>query len=87
VCKGAHLYNGYPASKDDHDSWGICTTSTESQTVMTAVLMVMSGIDPHMISGTWVGMVWLGQFWSVLLVRSIPCSRLCGVIDVTLSRC
>jgi hypothetical protein len=87
VCKGAHLYNGYPASKDDHDSWGICTTSTESQTVMTAVLMVMSGIDPHMISGTWVGMVWLGQFWSVLLVRSIPCSRLYGVIDVTLSRC
>jgi hypothetical protein len=20
VCKSAHLYNGYPASKDDHDS-------------------------------------------------------------------
>jgi hypothetical protein len=52
VCKGACLYNGYPASKDDHDSWGMCTTSTESQTVMTAVLTVMSGMDSHMISGT-----------------------------------
>jgi hypothetical protein len=60
VCKGAHLYNGYSASKDDHDSWGMCTTSAESQTVMTAELMVMSGMDPHMISGTKVGLVWLG---------------------------
>jgi hypothetical protein len=68
VCKGAHLYNEYPTSKDDHDSWGMCTTSAESQTIMTVVLTIMSSMDPHMISGTWVG---LGQFWSVLLVRSI----------------
>jgi hypothetical protein len=52
VCKCAPLYNGYPASKDDHDSWIMCTTSAESQTVMTAVLTVMSGMDPHKICGT-----------------------------------
>jgi hypothetical protein len=87
VCKGAHLYNGYPTSKDDHDSWGMCTTSTKNQTVMTVVLTVISGMDPHMISGTWVGLVWLGQFWSVLLVRSILRSELYGVIDVPLLWC
>jgi hypothetical protein len=31
-------------------SWGMCTTSTECKTVITAVLTVMSGMDPHMIS-------------------------------------
>jgi hypothetical protein len=56
VCKGTRLYNRYPAIKDDHDSWGMCTTSIECKTVITAVLMVMSGMDPHMISGTWVGL-------------------------------
>jgi hypothetical protein len=55
VCKGTRLYNGYLAIKDDHDSWGRCTTSVECKTVITAVLTVMSGMDPHMISGTWVG--------------------------------
>jgi hypothetical protein len=87
VCKDAHLYNRYPSSKNDHDSWGICTTSAESQTVMTVMLTIISGIDPHMVSGTWVELVWLGQFWSVLLVRSILHSGLCGVIDVPLLRC
>jgi hypothetical protein len=38
-------------SKDNHDPWGICTTSTECKTVITVVLTVMSGMDPHMISG------------------------------------
>jgi hypothetical protein len=55
VCKGAHLYNRYLASKDDHDSWGMCTTFAECKTVIAAVHMVMSGMDPHMISGTWNG--------------------------------
>jgi hypothetical protein len=55
VCKGARLYNRYLASKDDHASWVTCTTSTEYKTVITVVLMVMSGMDPHMISGTWNG--------------------------------
>jgi hypothetical protein len=50
VCKGTHLYNGYLAIKDDYDSWGMCTTSVECKTVITAVLTVMSGIDPHMIT-------------------------------------
>jgi hypothetical protein len=39
-------------SKDNHDSWGTCTTSAESKTVMTAVFAVISGTDPHMISET-----------------------------------
>jgi hypothetical protein len=29
----------------------MCTTSTECKTVITTVLTVMSGMDPHMISG------------------------------------
>jgi hypothetical protein len=57
VCKGTHLYNGYPATEDDHDSWGTYTTSAECKTVITVVLTVMSGMDPHMISGTQVGLV------------------------------
>jgi hypothetical protein len=36
-------------SKDNHDSWVTCTSSTECKTVITAVLTVMSGMDPHMI--------------------------------------
>jgi hypothetical protein len=60
VCKGTRLYNGYPAIKDDHDSWGMCTTSVECKTVITAVLMVITSMDPHMISGTRVGLVGLG---------------------------
>jgi hypothetical protein len=38
-------------SKDNHDSWVTCTTSAEYKIVITAMLTVMSGIDPHMISG------------------------------------
>jgi hypothetical protein len=57
VYKGTHLYNGYPAIKDDRDSWGMCTTSVECKIVITAVLTVMSGMDPHMISGTRVELV------------------------------
>jgi hypothetical protein len=61
VGKGTHQFNGYPATKDDRDSWGTCTTSAECKTVITAVLMVMSSIDPHMISGTRVGLVESGM--------------------------
>jgi hypothetical protein len=60
VCKGTRLYDGYLAIKDNHDSWGMCTTSTEFKTIITVVLTVMSGMDPHMISGTRVGLVELG---------------------------
>jgi hypothetical protein len=38
-------------SKDNHDSWVMCTTSVECKIVITVVLTVMSGMDPHMISG------------------------------------
>jgi hypothetical protein len=38
-------------SKDNHDSWVMCTTSVECKTIITDVLTVMSGMDPHMISG------------------------------------
>jgi hypothetical protein len=61
VCKGTCLYNGYPAINDDRDSGGMCTTSPECKTVITVVLTVMSGMDPHMISGTRVGLVELGM--------------------------
>jgi hypothetical protein len=57
VCKGTRLYNGYPAIKDDRDSWGTCTTSVECKTVITVMLTVMRGMDPHMISRTRVGLV------------------------------
>jgi hypothetical protein len=60
VCKGTRLYYGYPTIKDDHDSWGMCITSAECKTVITAMLTVMSDMDPHMISGTRVGLVELG---------------------------
>jgi hypothetical protein len=60
VWKGTRLYNGYPAFKDDRDSWGMCTTSTECKTVITVVLTVMIGMDPQMISETWVRLVELG---------------------------
>jgi hypothetical protein len=61
VCKGTRLYNGYPATEDDHDSWRTCTTSAECKTVITAVLTVMSGMNPHMISGTRVRLVESGM--------------------------
>jgi hypothetical protein len=60
VCKGTRLYNGYPAIKDDRDSWGMCTTSAKCKTIIIVVLIVMSGMDPHMISRTRVGLVGLG---------------------------
>jgi hypothetical protein len=54
-------------SEDNHDSWGTCTTSVECKTVIAAVLTVMSGMDPHMISGTWdgFGLVLQSQVWLV----------------------
>jgi hypothetical protein len=50
-------------SKDNHDSWGTCTTSVECKTIVTVVLTIMSGMDPHMVSGNqgWVFVKsWLG---------------------------
>jgi hypothetical protein len=33
----------------------MCTTSIECKTVIISVLMDMSNMDPHMISGAWIG--------------------------------
>jgi hypothetical protein len=80
VCKGTRLYNGYLAIKDGCDSWGTCTTSAKCKIVITVVLTVMSGMDPHMISGTRVGLVESGMV--SLLIRSTLHNGLCGVIEV-----
>jgi hypothetical protein len=34
-------------SEDNHDSWVTCTSSAECKTVITVMLTVMSGMDPH----------------------------------------
>jgi hypothetical protein len=54
----------------------MCTTSTECKTVITAVLTVMSSMDPHMISWNlrwvWFGLVWLVlSKWVSLGCRSV----------------
>jgi hypothetical protein len=65
----------------------MCTTSAECRTVMTVVLTVMSGMDPHMSS--WkpgMGLAWLVVLVSHVLFRSIYRIGLCGMVDVLLSR-
>jgi hypothetical protein len=36
---------------------GRFTTSVECETIITGVLTIMSDMDPHMISGTWDGLL------------------------------
>jgi hypothetical protein len=70
-------------SEDNHDSWVTCTTSAECKTVITVVLTVMSGMEPHMISGnTGVGLVWLGCRSGFLLGRGSVTVRLHDAIKV-----
>jgi hypothetical protein len=52
-------------SEDNHDSWVTCTTSAECKPIITAVLTVMSGMDPHMNSGS----PGFGWFVKVDLIR------------------
>jgi hypothetical protein len=59
-------------SKDNHDPWGMCTTSVVYKTIITVVLMVMSGMDPHMISGTWDGS-WLSLWFGCVIVGLLVC--------------
>jgi hypothetical protein len=83
MCKGAHLYNRYSTSKDGHDSYGMFTTSAECKTVITVVLTVMSGMDPHMISGNaGFGLVWLGCRSGFLLGCGSVTVRLHDAIEV-----
>jgi hypothetical protein len=54
----------------------MCTTSAECKTVITAMLMVMSGMNPHMISGNlgWVFLLslgWVGSKWILLGCGSV----------------
>jgi hypothetical protein len=75
---------------DNHDSWVTCTTSAECKTVITVVLTVMSGMDPHMIRWNlrwvWFGLVGLLK-WILLGCGSVTV-RLRDVIEVrTLRRC
>jgi hypothetical protein len=55
--------------KDNHDSSGTCITSAECKTVITAMLTVMSDMEPHMISGNlgWV----MVKYWAGLYQRGI----------------
>jgi hypothetical protein len=75
--------------KDNHDSWGMCTTSTECKTVITTVLMVMSGMDPHMISGTWdeflLSLGWVVSKWVLLGCGSVTV-RLRDAIEASFLR-
>jgi hypothetical protein len=62
-------------SKDNDDSWVMCTISGACKTVITTAFTVMSGMDPHMISGnlgwvmvkSWAGCVDVGfiRLWVV----------------------
>jgi hypothetical protein len=76
-------------SVDNHNSWVMCTTSVECKTVITAVLTVMTGMDPHMISGNpgfGFGLVGLSK-WILLGCGSVTV-RLRDAIEVrTLRRC
>jgi hypothetical protein len=53
----------------------MCTTSIECKTVITVLLMVMSGMDPHMICGNlgWVllSLGWVLSKWVLLGCGSI----------------
>jgi hypothetical protein len=70
-------------SEDNHDSWVMCTASAECKTIITAVLMVMSGMDPHMISGnTGFGLVRLGCRSGFLLGCGSVTVRLRDAIEV-----
>jgi hypothetical protein len=74
-------------SEDNHDSWVTRTTSAECKTVITAMLTVMSGMDPHMISGN-TGMGngdvfgWVMSKWILLGCGSVMV-RLCDAIEVS----
>jgi hypothetical protein len=81
---------GIGLSEDNHDSWVMCTTSAECKTVITAMLTVMSGMNPHMISWNlrlgWFGLVGLSKW--ILLGGGSVTVRLRDAIEVrTLRRC
>jgi hypothetical protein len=63
------------------------TPSVECKTIITVVLMVMSSMDPHMISETWDGFwlsLWLGHVEVGLLGCGLVTVRLCGAIEIVI---
>jgi len=57
----------HPAIRDNHDSWGMCTTSAECKTVITAVLTVMSG--PENSQNNWLLMaIWYMMMYNYALM-------------------
>jgi hypothetical protein len=62
----------------------MCAASAECRTVMTVVLTVMSGKDPHTIIVTCIGMVSDVGILLVWSFRSSCHSGLCGRFDVAL---
>jgi hypothetical protein len=65
---------------------GTCTTSAECKTVIIIMLTVMSGMDPHMISGNlgWVllSLGWVMSKWVLLDCGSVTV-RLRDVIEAS----
>jgi hypothetical protein len=61
----------------------MCTTSAECKTVITVMLTVMSGMDPHMIIRTWdgFGLVWLVLSKWVSLGYGSVTVKLCDAIE------
>jgi hypothetical protein len=73
--------------KDNHNSCGTCTTSAECKTIITAVLTVMSGMDPHMISGNlgWVMVKsWVGLYQRGFIRLWVYMVRLCDAIKIVI---
>jgi hypothetical protein len=60
----------------------MCMTSTEYRNVMIVMLTVMSGMDPHTIRVTWIGMVGMSGWLVSCSCRSNCHSGLCGTFDV-----
>jgi hypothetical protein len=79
VCKVLIGTMSIQVSKDNHDSWRTCTTSAECKTIITAVLTVMSSMDPPMISGN-LGWVLLSLGWVVSKWVLLGC----GLVTVSL---
>jgi hypothetical protein len=69
----------------NHDSWVTCIASAECKTVITAVLTVMSGMEPHMISGN-PGFGWVGLSKWILLGCGSVTVRLRDAIGTTSRR-
>jgi hypothetical protein len=60
----------------------MCTTSAKCRTVMIAMLTVMTGMDPHMIRETWIGMVgMLGWLVSCSLGQNAAVDSVVGLMS------